>query len=182
MEHTPGTPPPANGDYPGPVLIWARRIVCLTLALLGICVVVKLGGRLWTELSELSAELADARDREPVGYLGISSEQQELKPESCIRDIDGHRYLWAGSGVKGQAGWFDVSATDLPLRDFVYAFGRDKIKTIDYPILQGPNDEIARRIYPERPVLGIIVHGQARAYPLTVMEKVELVNDFFGDE
>jgi hypothetical protein len=161
----------------GKLLIWTRRFVCLSLAFLGICIVATMGGRLWRELGLLSAELADARNREPMGYLGISSEQPEAKPPSCICEVDGHVLLWAGSGVKGQAGWFDVSATGLPLKQFVYAFGRDKIRTIDYPILQNPDGEIARRIYPERPVLGIVVGSEARAYPLTVMEKVEVVND-----
>jgi hypothetical protein len=151
------------------------------LALLGVSIIGNLGQRLWKELGSLSRELADARNREPMGYVGISSDQPEFKPPSCIIHADGRVLLWAGTGVKGQAGWFDVSATDLPLKQFVYAFGRDRIKTIDYPILQDPNGEIARRIYPERHVLGIVVDGQPRAYPLTVMEKVEVVNDTIND-
>jgi hypothetical protein len=190
MDHTSSVPEPtATVDQPlppslpqpeskiNPMLLWTRRFVCVTLAVLGACAIWMKGGELWRELGALSRELAEARNREPVGYVGISSEQPEFKPPSCIREADGRKYLWAGSGVKGQAGWFDVSATDLPLRQFVYAFGRDRIKTIDYPILQSPSDEIARRIYPERPVLGVVVGGEARAYPLTVMEKVEVVND-----
>jgi hypothetical protein len=171
-----------NETKPGALHIWTRRFVCLTLALLGLGVIGKLGGRLWTELGSLSGELADARNREPMGYLGISSEQPEFKPPSCIREVDGRIYLWAGSGVKGQSGWFDVSATKLPLKQFMYAFGRDRVRTIDYPILQSPDGEIARRIYPERPVLGIVVRDEARAYPLTVMEKVEVVNDTFAGQ
>jgi Protein of unknown function (DUF3179) len=164
----------------GRLHVWTRRFVCLSLAFLGVCIIGKMGSRLWKELGALSGELADARNREPMGYLGISSEQPEARPPSCIRESEGHVYLWAGSGVKGQAGWFDVSATKLPLKQFMYAFGRDKIRTIDYPILQSPDGEIARRIYPERPVLGLVVGNEARAYPLTVMEKVEVVNDMVG--
>jgi len=144
-------------------------------------VIGKLGTRLYGELTVLSAELADARNREPMGYVGISSEQPEPKPPSCIREHDGHVYLWAGMGAKGQAGWFDVTATDLPLRQFAFAFGRDRIKTIDYPIVQTADGEIARRIYPERQVLGLNFNGITRAYPVTVMDKVEVVNDTFGD-
>jgi hypothetical protein len=149
------------------------------MSLLGVCVIGKLGSRLYRELTALSADLADARDREPMGYLGISAEQPEFKPASCIREEDGRVFLWAGTGTKGQAGWFDVTATDLPLRAFTYAFGRDRIKTIDYPIVQTVDGEIARRIYPEREVLGLEFNGIARAYPLTVMDKVEVVNDVF---
>ena len=164
-----------------PFLIWFRRVVCVSMSLLGVCVIGKLGTRLYGDLRALSTELADARNREPMGYVGISAEQPEFKPPSCVREQDGHVYLWAGSGVKGQAGWFDVTATDLPLRQFTFAFGRDRVKTIDYPIMQDADGEIARRIYPERAVIGINFNGIARAYPITVMDKVEVVNDMFGD-
>jgi hypothetical protein len=150
------------------------------MSLLGVCVIGKLGSDLYRQLRALSADLASARDREPMGYLGISAEQPEYKPESCIREENGRVLLWAGSGTKGQAGWFDVTATDLPLRAFTYAFGRDRVKTIDYPIVQSVDGEIVRRIYPERDVLGLDFNGIARAYPRTVMDKVEVVNDMFN--
>jgi hypothetical protein len=182
MDPASPAPMPESQDVkPGALVTWIRRFVCGSLAFLGACVIFTLGGRLWAELGSLSGELAEARNREPIGYLGIASDQPEFKPPSCIKEVDGHVLLWAGSGVKGQSGWFDVSATDLPLRQFMYAFGRDRVRTIDYPILESADGEIARRIYPERPVLGIVVRGEARAYPLTVMEKVEVVNDTFGD-
>ena len=175
-------PPPAEVGAPmSPILLWFRRVVCTAMSILGICVIAKLGGRLYREVSELSRELAKARDHEPMGYLGISSDQPEIRPRSCIREEDGRVYLWAGTGVKGQALWFDVTGTDLPLRQFAFAFGRDCIRTIDYPILETADGEIARRIYPERPVLGLAFNGVVRAYPLTVMDKVEVVNDNFGD-
>lgn len=183
MEEALPTPQPVGeGQTLSPVLIWFRRVVCVSMSVLGICVIAKLGGRLYGELRALSAELANARNREPMGYVGISAEQPEIKPPSCVREQDGRVYLWAGSGVKErQVGWFDVSATDLPLRQFTYAFGRDRVRAIDYPIVQTADGEIARRIYPERPVLGLEINGIARAYPITVMDKVEVVNDMFGD-
>lgn len=178
MDDAPSVPQLPTDEKPTAVHIWTRRFVCLTLAILGLGTIGKLGTQLISEVAQLSGELAGARDREPVGYPGISQEQPEFKPPSCIREVDGRVYLWAGSGVKDrQAGWFDVSATDLPLKQFIYAFGRDKIRTIDFPILENPSDVVARRIYPERPVLGLVVGGEARAYPLTVMEKCEVVND-----
>lgn len=164
-----------------PFLIWLRIVVCVSLSLLGVCVIGKLGSQLYLDMKSLSVELAVARDREPIGYVGISSEHPEFKPRSCVREQDGRVYLWAGTGVKGQASWFDVTATDMPVRQFAYAFGRDRIKTIDYPIVQSADGEIARRIYPERPVLGMDFNGIVRAYPITVMDKVEVVNDTFGE-
>ncbi len=181
MDEAQTVPPPVVPAPMPPALVWVRRVVCLSMAALGVSVIWELGGRLVGELSKLSADWTEARDREPVGYKGISAEQPEHKPPSCIREEDGRVWLWAGSGAKGQAGWFDATATDLPLRHFMYAFGRDKVKTIDYPIFQAPDGEIARRIYPERPVFGLNIDRTARAYPRTVMEKVEVVNDTVGN-
>ena len=181
MDEGAPVPLPAVQSRLPTLLIWLRSSVCLILAALGVGVIWTLSGRLLGELSQLSAEWADARDREPVGYLGISSEQPEFKPKACVREENGRLLLWAGSGVKGQAGWFDVTGTDLPVIQFAHAFGRDKIKTIDYPIYQSQDGEIARKIYPERPVFGVVIDGVARAYPLTVLEKVEVVNDTVRD-
>jgi hypothetical protein len=163
-------------------LLWVQRIVCLSISFLGLCVIWTLGGRLYGELKQLRGEWADMRDSEPVGYLGLSGELPEIKPSSCVIEENGRVYLWAGSGVKGQKGWFDVTGTNLPLRSFRFAFGRDRIKTIDQPIYQHPDGEIARRIYPERPVFGLDYKGAVRAYPLTVMAKVEVVNEMVDDE
>ena len=176
-------PPRPFGTFPSlpQSLGWVRRVCCLVVAALGICLITVLGSRLYREVGALLGEFAEARKHEPMGYVGISSESPETRPGSCVRRADGRVYLWAGTGVSGQAGWFDVTATQLPILEFGYAFGRDRIKTIDYPIFQSPGDTIARRIYAERPVIGLEYDGVARAYPLTVLEKVEVVNETYGD-
>jgi hypothetical protein len=160
---------------------WAKRIACLSCAVLGLCVVFNLANRLWTELRELSHEWGSARDADPVGYIGISGEHPDHKPPECVREEEGKVLLWAGNGVKGQAQWFDATGNDVPtLIQFQYAFGRDKVKTIDYPIYQPADGQIAGRIYPERTVVGLEYDNEARAYPMTVLKKVEVVNDVFG--
>jgi hypothetical protein len=181
MDESLPLPPPSSGGARGlTALDVVRRVACIGLAAFGIYVIWTLGSRLYGEVGWLLAELEEARNHEPMGYVGIHSENPDSRPFSCIREADGRVYLWAGNGVSGQAGWFDVTATDLPLRQFVYAFGRDRIKTIDYPIFQKPSDTIARRIYAERLVIGLEFAGEARAYPLTVLEKCEVVNEDFG--
>ena len=177
MDQVVSSPPQHSNDHPSLLLVYLRRFVCVSLSLAGVAVILHLGILLFGEVAGLTRDLASARDREPMGYIGISAENPEFKPPACVREENGCVLLWAGSGRPGQAGWFDVSATNLPLRQFEYAFGRDKVRAIDYPILQDGNGEIVRRIYIERPVLGIVVGGEPRAYPLTVLEKVEVVND-----
>ena len=160
---------------------WLKRIVCVALALLGFYVICVQGGILWTQLRALGREWAASRDADPMGFVGVSGEQPDLKPPSCLREEEGRLYLWAGQGTKGQAGWFEVTGNDpATLISFRYAFGRDKVKTIDYPIFQSADGEIVGHIYPERPVIGLEYDGEARAYPLTVMRKVEVVNDVYG--
>ncbi|MBI3463333.1 MAG: DUF3179 domain-containing protein [Planctomycetes bacterium] len=177
-----------NTTQPQPVssvmsrsVTWLRRVVCAGLAVVGFSVVLNLGGKLWIELRSLAGEWASARDADPMGFIGVSGDQPDIKPPSCVREDGGRMYLWAGNGIKGQAGWFDVTGhSRATLVSFRYALGRDKVKTIDYPIFQPVDGEIVGRIYPERPVIGLEYDGEARAYPLTVMKKVEVVNDVYG--
>lgn len=177
----PATQPQDSSSAVVTVAQWGKRIACVSCAVLGICVVVNLGSRLWTELRALSLEWGSARDADPVGYIGVSGEHPDFKPLACVREEADQVLLWAGNGVKGQAHWFDVTGNDVPtLRQFQFAFGRDKVKTVDYPIYQRADGEIVRRIYPERAVIGLKYDGEARAYPLAVLKKVEVVNDVFG--
>lgn len=176
-EVTPEAGTPQQMSQFGPVLTWTRRLLCLTIAVIGVCAIWKLGGRLAHEAMALRADWLEARDRDPMGYIEISSREPEVKPPSCIREDNGRVLLWAGSGTKGQAGWFDATGVDMPLKQFRFAFGRDRIRAIDYPIFQDVDGEIVRKMYPERPVIGLAYQGEARAYPLTVMRKVEVVNE-----
>jgi hypothetical protein len=159
----------------------AKVVVCLSLSALGAGLIWNMGGELISELWKLRADLAEVRDRDPVGYLGISSDMPGVRPDLCVRPDGDRLFLWAGTGVKGQPEWFEVTGVDLPFRQFEFAFGRDRIKAIDYPIYQARDGEVVRRIYPERSVLGLVVGGAARAYPLTVMTKVEVINEMIGD-
>ncbi len=171
----------AGRDREGVWIKWLRRIACLALAAVGLLIVGKLGRQLVDELRMLMAEWQDARDSYAVGYIGIYGDLPDPHPESCIRHENGRLYLWAGRGVPGQPLWYDVTGIQFPIKEFRFAFGRDKIKTIDYPIYQDAQGEISRQIPPERPVLGVEFEGVVRAYPVRIMRKVEVVNDMFGD-
>ena len=157
-----------------------KQAVCVLLGILGILVILALGGQLYNGLKGLSDDWASARKQFPVGYIGLSADMPESKPPECIREENGRLLLWAGLGVPGQHGWYDVTGTNLPLKQFRCAFGRDTVKAIDYPIIQTAAGEIASRIYPERFVYGLEIDGGARAYPLTVLQKVEVVNEIFN--
>ena len=56
--------------------------------------------------------------------------------------------------------------------------GRDGIHAVDAPSFAGP--EAADAIAPETPVLGVSIDGDARAYPIPILEYHQIVNDTIG--
>ncbi len=53
-----------------------------------------------------------------------------------------------------------------------------------FPVLDNPdtvlNSEVGRRLDADEMVIGLVVGGEARAYPIAVMGKHELANDVLG--
>jgi hypothetical protein len=56
--------------------------------------------------------------------------------------------------------------------------GRDGIHAVDAPTFAGP--EAADAIAPETPVLGVSIGGDARSYPIPILEYHQVVNDTVG--
>lgn len=103
--------------------------------------------------------------------------------ERPIIEEDGKTLLWAGE-EDGAVQWFDMTGSKIDPTRFQYGIGRDTISSIDDPIFRPYGDELlkARGVTGETPVLGVEVAGEARAYPVSVMRRHEVVNDRFGDE
>src|SRR5262249_10105432 len=57
----------------------------------------------------------------------------------------------------------------------------DFIRAIDHPVLERPA-QAAPLLHPVDLVLGLVVHGQARAYPVNLLSLHEVVNDVVGEE
>ncbi len=57
---------------------------------------------------------------------------------------------------------------------------RDAFPVLDHPTLVAAA-EANLQLQPEEPVIGIFIGGEARAYPISVMGGVELVNDHCGE-
>ncbi len=57
---------------------------------------------------------------------------------------------------------------------------KDGIPSIDKPIFAGYGDERVMKMAPTEPVIGVVINGQARAYPLYVLTWHEIVNDEFN--
>ncbi|MCP4249546.1 MAG: DUF3179 domain-containing protein [bacterium] len=112
------------------------------------------------------------------------------RSSSKIRTDGDRQYLWAGGDPYGdpdQAEWFDLTGASLDLTAFQFGIGKDRIPAIDDPYFVSPNDERLARAVGRRDgrteninVIGVVHEGQAKAYPVPVMGRHELVNDTVG--
>jgi len=103
----------------------------------------------------------------------------------------GRTLLWASGGEEsirgeeaegGETDWFDLTGSDIDPSQFQYGVGRDSIPSIDEPVFVRPGETILteRGVSDDTDVLGVVVNGIARAYPVDVMDMHEIVNDDFG--
>jgi hypothetical protein len=101
-----------------------------------------------------------------------------------IVEEDGKRKLWAGESEEGVVEWFDMTDSTIDPRRFQYGIGKDTIPSIDAPEFVAPDDPMlaSRGVTAETPVLGVTIDGISRAYPVSVMDMHEVVNDRFGDK
>jgi hypothetical protein len=100
------------------------------------------------------------------------------------REEGGRAYLWAsGHPESDDSRWWDVTDASVDPNHFDHGIGVDRIPSIDAPAFAKPDDpEYAQVRYSgATPVIGVEVDGEARAYPISVMSRHELVNDTFGD-
>lgn len=108
-----------------------------------------------------------------------------------IRTEDGKTYLWAGGDQRGPGSrWYDFTGASIPAVDLQFGIGKDRIPSIDDPLFVPPDDPrlLALAASPYRlddkpkttddiPVIGYVVSGEARAYPVALLDRHELVND-----
>ncbi len=100
-----------------------------------------------------------------------------------LKEQNGRTLLWAkGDPGSEESQWFDV--TDIPLDPlkFQYGIGKDTIAAIDDPLFVAVDDPRieAQSITNDSRVIGYAVGEDARAYPIRIMDRHELVNDAVG--
>lgn len=139
---------------------------------------------------------AQGRDGKPGartyrGVLGANSKK--------IKRDGGKTMLWAGSSSgnpdSADSQWYDFTGSSIPAGDLQFGIGKDRIRAIDDPMFVSPGDprllEFRHSPYrkDEKPkanddirVVGYVHGGEARAYPVALLDGHELVNDMFGDK
>ena len=75
------------------------------------------------------------------------------------------------------SGVFSESSYDT---EGVRAAARDAFPVLDHPEMSLVADAV-EELDPEEPVIGLYLDGEARAYPISVMGGIELVNDTCGE-
>lgn len=103
--------------------------------------------------------------------------------ERPIVERDGRRLLWAGEDSSGEALWFDMTDSPVDPVRFQYGIGKDVIPSIDAPQFVASDDPtlLERGVNQDTAVLGVFLNGIARAYPVAVLDRHEVVNDRFGE-
>ncbi len=102
-----------------------------------------------------------------------------------------NQYLWAtGPKVPGDdtSEWFDMTGSPIALEKINHGLGRDEIPAIDNPVFVPPDDKrlsakwamFIKDSCDELPVIGYVHGGIARAYPIFLLNRHELVNDTVG--
>jgi len=101
-----------------------------------------------------------------------------------IVEKDGKTLVWAlGDPASDEAKWFDMTDATIDPKMFDHGLGVDQIPSLDEPTFitkedsrYGKDDleETAR-------VIGVFAEGEAKAYPINIMDAHELVNDSFGE-
>lgn len=111
-----------------------------------------------------------------------------------VRTEDGKTYLWAGGDQSGPgARWYEFTDAAIPAADLQFGIGKDRIPSIDDPLFVNPDDarllkhstspyrpDEKPKTTDEIPVIGYVENGEARAYPIALLDHHELVNDRIG--
>jgi hypothetical protein len=140
------------------------------------------GGVLWAEWRSLRRDQVSQRASEVVGFVNISLNPTYAKrPADWMRDEGEHTLLWA-TWDGGENRWFRVSRGDLADVRVSWPIGRDTVQVIDYPLFEDRDGDRWGRLQDEALVVSLAGSGDspATAYPILVLDKVEVVHDRLG--
>jgi len=123
-------------------------------------------------------------------YLNVRSVERPRqlargpKPANLLATEDGRQLLWARGPRDATDGeWFDITGSPLRAEGYQYGIGKDSIRAIDQPIFVAIDDReklTAHGISDQSIVIGYADRGVAKAYPINILNRCELVNDEVG--
>ena len=118
------------------------------------------------------------------GQLVGGQRARTSHPSSLIKTDDGRQLLWARGPRDAATGeWFDVTDSPLDPDGYQFGIGKDSILAIDRPAFVAIDEREQLRehgIGDATVVIGYVHNGAAKAYPISIMNRCELVNDQIG--
>ena len=156
--------------------LWLKGMACVAiLPLMGF--IGQTGRSLWGEWRSLRQEQDSERSSVVVGYINITPKPSyAARPDDWFHDEGDDSLLWSG-WRDGKNHWFRIARGDLEGHRLSMPIGRDVIQAIDQPIYERASGACWDRVPSEAPVAGFDGEGAAIAYPIRVLDKVEVVND-----
>ena len=187
---TPPTPPPASpspgtpeGSAPSrPSAVVRALTVLAVLGIAGVMLWYLVGKQLYEQVQEYRRAIVARDQAAPVGYLGLNYRKEyNARPPQFHFEKDGRQLLWASVGDGETPAFYDVTEARFNPQALQGGFGRDSIPGVDHPILQQPDGEVASNLGDRNEVAGVVLDSGPRAYPLGVLQKVEIVNETDGE-
>ena len=135
-----------------------------------------------------ASDKADTKSKTPKFRGLLGSDNSKIKREGD------KTYLWAGGDRSGPgAKWYDFTGSPIPPEEMQFGIGKDRIESIDDPLFVSPDDsrllkygrsryrkEEQAKTNDEINIIGFVQGGEARAYPIGLLDRHELVNDKIG--
>jgi hypothetical protein len=121
------------------------------------------------------------RATEIVGYLEINPAPNFARsPNGWIHSEGETTQLWAG-WKKGEHHWYTLASGDIDFKRLSSPMGKDVVRSIDFPIYEQAGDLRWGRVPQDALVASYDGDGEVRAFPLMVLDKVEMLNHQSSD-
>jgi hypothetical protein len=139
------------------------------------------GRQLWSDFCLLRNDQVSVRASAIVGYVDINPDPSFARsPDDWIHDEGNATLLWAG-WKKGKHQWFTLGLGEIDRLRISTPMGRDVIRAIDFPLYETGGGERWVRIADDARVAGFDSSEGSFAYPLTILDKVEMINEQIGE-
>jgi hypothetical protein len=160
--------------------LWVRGMACLAiLPLLGF--IGQTGHRLWGEYCSLQQDQVSVRASQLVGYVNINPSPNFAScPSDWMHDEGGSTLLWA-RWLDGEHHWYRLGIGEIVQTRISTPMGQDVIRAIDTPLFEMADGPRWGRVADEARVASFTSGETAIAYPWTILDKVEMVNEMLGD-
>ena len=173
-------------SLPGAPYVPAKRAIRLFLVgavILVLAIFVFKGARsLWQEWALLQDAVGSARASAPVGFRDIApTASYAAPPGELIRQEGNETLLWSRWEKGVGHHWFHFPKADIDLALLRHPDTVMSSRAIDYPVVESSGGTIWKRLPPECTVVGHKLVGLRCAYPVTVLGKVQVINDIVQD-